>query len=274
MTLRTKLAETMRNVRKNLETPMASETLCKTYKKSKHGVTCRKTNDFKLKFACILEASESTLLRMEEYLPNCHEDPIAGKGDNSLQHYNLVHKFISMPQAKKIPAAKAAVDKLTCFDLLHSPNGRPWTSHASPMSLVHLDEDVKDVCGLGGATNNSPSDARSLAPRNTVTCEGQVWLRRLTTRCVARPMQRPLLLLLLMLHGLHYSNTRRPHLGQNIAPAPASIFDAPSQHLLLVFTTASVATDVNFDDTGSVSSIFQYCCGDFFATGHWFTSCL
>ena len=40
-----------------------------------------------------------------------HEDHIAGKGANSLQHYNLVHKFIPMPQAMKIPAAKAAVDK-------------------------------------------------------------------------------------------------------------------------------------------------------------------
>ena len=40
-----------------------------------------------------------------------HEDHIAGKGQNSLQHYNLVHKFIPMPQAMKIPAAKAAVDK-------------------------------------------------------------------------------------------------------------------------------------------------------------------
>ena len=38
-------------------------------------------------------------------------DQIAGKGENSLQHYSLVHKFISMPQAMKIPAAKAAVDK-------------------------------------------------------------------------------------------------------------------------------------------------------------------
>ena len=73
--------------------------------------TRSKTNDFKSKFACILEASESTRLRMEESLPNYHEDHIAGKGDNSLQHYNLVHKFIPMPQAMKIPAAKAAVDK-------------------------------------------------------------------------------------------------------------------------------------------------------------------
>ena len=48
---------------------------------------------------------------MGESFPNHHEDHIAGKGDDSLQHYNLVHKFILMPQAMKIPAAKAAVDK-------------------------------------------------------------------------------------------------------------------------------------------------------------------
>ena len=30
---------------------------------------------------------------------------------NSLQHYNMVHNFIPMPQAMKIPAAKAAVEK-------------------------------------------------------------------------------------------------------------------------------------------------------------------
>ena len=65
----------------------------------------------KTRLACILEAGESTRLRMGESLPNHHEDLIAGKGSNSLQHYNLVHKFIPMPQAIKIPAAKAAVDK-------------------------------------------------------------------------------------------------------------------------------------------------------------------
>ena len=48
---------------------------------------------------------------MGNSIPHNHEDHTAGKGDNSLQHYNLVHKFIPMPQAMKIPAAKAAVDK-------------------------------------------------------------------------------------------------------------------------------------------------------------------
>ena len=84
---------------------------CKTSKKSKHGETRGNTNDFKSKFARMLEASEYTRLRMEESLPHYHEDRIAGNWDNSLQHYNRVHKLIPMPQAMKIPAAQAAVDK-------------------------------------------------------------------------------------------------------------------------------------------------------------------
>ena len=48
---------------------------------------------------------------MQESSPNHHEDHIAGKENNSLQHYNLVHKFVPMRQPMKIPAAKAAVDK-------------------------------------------------------------------------------------------------------------------------------------------------------------------
>ena len=90
---------------------MAPALPCKTCKKSKIGDTRCKTNDFKSKFSCILEASESTRLRMEESLPKYHEDHIARKGNNSLQLYNLVPKFIPMLQAMKVPAAKTAVDK-------------------------------------------------------------------------------------------------------------------------------------------------------------------
>ena len=48
-------------------------------------------------------------MRKGNWIPHHYEDHIAGKGENSLQHYNLVHKFIPMPQAMKILAAKAAV---------------------------------------------------------------------------------------------------------------------------------------------------------------------
>ena len=40
-----------------------------------------------------------------------HEDHIAGKGVNSLGHYNLVHKFIPMSQAMKKTEAMTAVEK-------------------------------------------------------------------------------------------------------------------------------------------------------------------
>ena len=112
LTLRTSyFIETIKNARRQLENTNGSSHASKTCKKSKHGETRGKTYVFKSKFACILEASESTRVRMEASLPKYHEDHIAGKGDNSLQHYYLVHKLMPMSQAMKILAAKAAVDK-------------------------------------------------------------------------------------------------------------------------------------------------------------------
>ena len=42
---------------------------------------------------------------MEGSLHKNHEDPVAGKETFSLSHYNMVHKFLPMPQAMKIPDA-------------------------------------------------------------------------------------------------------------------------------------------------------------------------
>ena len=95
--------ETIKNVRKKLETPVAPAMPCKILKKN---CGSGASNKIKTKLACILEAGESTRPRVGESLPTHHEDHIAGKGDNSLQHCNLVHKFIPVPQAMKIPAAK------------------------------------------------------------------------------------------------------------------------------------------------------------------------
>ena len=56
-------------------------------------------------------AHESTSKRLESTLSQDHEDHIAERGFNSTSHYNLVHKFVPMPQAMKNPDAKAAMDK-------------------------------------------------------------------------------------------------------------------------------------------------------------------
>ena len=61
-----KFKDIIKNARWKLETPVAPAMPCKTCKKSTNGETRSKT-DFKSKIACILEASESTRLRMEEW---------------------------------------------------------------------------------------------------------------------------------------------------------------------------------------------------------------
>ena len=61
--------------------------------------------------SCKVESHESTRQRAESSQSQNYEDHIAGKGFTSMSHYNLVHKFIPMPQAMKILDAKTAVDK-------------------------------------------------------------------------------------------------------------------------------------------------------------------
>ena len=99
--------ETIKKTREKLEKSVAPAMPCKIMKNCGNGAS----NKIKTKLACILEADESTRMPMGNSISHYHQDHIAGKGENSLQHYNLVHKFIPMPQAVKIPAAKAAVDK-------------------------------------------------------------------------------------------------------------------------------------------------------------------
>ena len=103
----TEFKQTIKNARKKLETSVAPAMPCKIAKNCESGAS----NKIKTKLACILEADESTRMRMGNSIPHHHEDHIAIKGENSLQHNNTVHNFTPMRQAMKIPEAKAAVDK-------------------------------------------------------------------------------------------------------------------------------------------------------------------
>ena len=74
--------------------------------------SCESNKIPKTKHACIVEAHESTRQRLESSPPkDLEENHIAGKKYNSMTHFNLVHKFIPVPQEMKIPDGKAAVDK-------------------------------------------------------------------------------------------------------------------------------------------------------------------
>ena len=74
---------TIKNVRKQLETPIAPAIPCKIMKKN-----CGSggSNKIKTKLACILEADESTRMRMGNSMPHDHQDLFAGKGERI--HYS------------------------------------------------------------------------------------------------------------------------------------------------------------------------------------------
>ena len=68
--------ESIKNARKKLETPVAHAIPCRIMKKN---CGSGSSNKIKTKLACILEADESTRLRMGNSIPNHHEDHISGK---------------------------------------------------------------------------------------------------------------------------------------------------------------------------------------------------
>ena len=68
--------ETIKNARKKLETSVAPATPCKIMK----NFGSDGSNKIKTKLACILEANESTRMRMGNSMPHYHQDHIAGKG--------------------------------------------------------------------------------------------------------------------------------------------------------------------------------------------------
>ena len=80
------------------------------------------------------------MIRMEESQSMNHEDHNSGKGVNSLSHFNLVHKFIPMPEEMKMPEAKAVVEKVrNKNDVIAEAKNKCHTIHfASLMDLCHL----------------------------------------------------------------------------------------------------------------------------------------
>ena len=128
--------ETIKNARKKLETSVAPAMPCKIMKKCGNGGS----NKIKTRLECILEADESTL-QEKETIP--------------LQHYNLVHKFIPMPQAVKIPAANAAVDnewekleKISAWNLTKVKSKKKVIDEARTAGATVHFASLMDICHL------------------------------------------------------------------------------------------------------------------------------
>ena len=109
---------------------------------------------FKTMYGCTVELSprdSEQNLRSPKFIKIALQE----KGFTSLTHYNLVHKFIPMPQAMKIPDAKAVVDMdwkkletIPAWDLgkvnsnkeviLEAQRDKKKVHFASLMDILHL----------------------------------------------------------------------------------------------------------------------------------------
>ena len=78
------------------------------FERDKYRETCRTVEERKTKYVCTVEADASMRKRMERSPHKNHEDHVAGRGMHSLSHYNLVHKFIPMPEAIKNTTCKGS----------------------------------------------------------------------------------------------------------------------------------------------------------------------
>ena len=102
----------------------------------------------KTKYACIVDVHESTIQLLESTLPKNHEGHIAGKGNTSMTHYNLVRKFIPVPQAMKIPDAEAAMDKnWKKLETILAWQLEKSTRHKETKKKVHF-ATLMDICHL------------------------------------------------------------------------------------------------------------------------------
>ena len=86
---------------------------------------------------------------MGNSIPHHHQDHIAGKGENPSQHNNLVHKFITMPQAVKISAAKSAVDKE--WEKLEKISAKKVIDETKTSGATVHFASIMDVCHLKNA---------------------------------------------------------------------------------------------------------------------------
>ena len=144
----------MKNARRKFEIPMPAAMPCKTPMNSS-GEFYRGIGR---KYGCIVEADESTRIRVEGVPYRYHEDHIAAKGNHSPSPYNLVHKFIPMPQTLQIPDAKAAVEKeleklekIPAWQLTKVRNKKEVIAEARNEDITAYFSSLMDLCHLKNA---------------------------------------------------------------------------------------------------------------------------
>ena len=116
------------------------------------------SNKIQTKLACILEADESTRMRMGNSIPQNHEDHIAGKGENSLQHYSLVHKFCSYASSFENSGSESSggqewekLEKNSAWNLTKVKSKKQVVAEARTSGTTVHFASLMDICHLKNA---------------------------------------------------------------------------------------------------------------------------
>ena len=146
----TEFKETIKNARKKLETSVALAMPCKIMKNCGSGAS----NKIKTKLACILEAENPQEcvweIRYRIIMKTILQEKVK-------IHYNTTiwFKFILVPQAMKIPAAKAAVDKeweklekISAWNLTKVKSKKQVTDEARTSGATVHFASLMDICHL------------------------------------------------------------------------------------------------------------------------------
>ena len=102
---------TLNNARRKLAIPMSAAMSCKTPTNCR-GETCRSMGKCKTKYACVVDADESARKRLEGVPHRYHEDHVSANRLSSLSRYNLVHRFIPIPEAVKNTGCEGSSGKI------------------------------------------------------------------------------------------------------------------------------------------------------------------
>ena len=139
--------ETIKNARKKLETSVAPAMPCKIMKKN---CGSGASNKIKTRLACILEAGESTRMRVGNSIPHYHQDHIAGKGESS-QIYSYASSYENSSSKGSSGQGMGEIGEIFSWSLTKVRSKREVIDEARTTGVkVHF-ASLMDICHLKNA---------------------------------------------------------------------------------------------------------------------------
>ena len=109
----------MKAARRKLEVPMPAAMPCKILIKSR-GENHHSIGKHKTKYACVVDADESTRPRLEGAGHKTHQDHITAKGTKSVTHYSVVHVHSDKFQMQRGSGERGKLEKNPAWQLRKS----------------------------------------------------------------------------------------------------------------------------------------------------------